>query len=183
MNFFKEWTSGLSQSIMGVDADKLDEVSQLLLKCSDKGAKVVLVGNGGSAAIASHVSVDLTKTVAVRAINFNEADLITCFANDYGYENWVSKAIEFYCDKNDIIILISSSGQSKNMINGAEKARQMGLKVITFTGFSSKNKLRNLGETEFWVDSSQYNVVEMVHQAWLLAVVDRIKDIRDQKRS
>ena len=62
----------------------------------------------------------MTKTGNVRCVNFNESDLITCFANDYGYENWVLKAIEFYSDKGDIVILISSSGESQNMINAAK---------------------------------------------------------------
>ena len=66
--------------------------------------------------MASHVSVDLTKQCGIRAINFNEADLITCFGNDYGYENWMKEAIKKYYDKGDLIILISSSGNSKNHV-------------------------------------------------------------------
>ena len=84
-------------------------VKTLLLNTRESGNKVLIVGNGGSAAMASHVSVDLTKQAGIRTVNFNEADLITCFANDYGYENWVKKAIEFYGDEGDVAILISSS--------------------------------------------------------------------------
>ena len=71
-----------------------------------KGGKLIIVGNGGSSAIASHASVDFTKAAGIRAVNFNESDLLTCFSNDYGYENWVKKALEFYVDKDDIVILI-----------------------------------------------------------------------------
>ena len=99
-----------------------------------------MVGNGGSAAISSHVSVDLTKVVGVKAINFNEADLLTCLSNDYGYERWVEKALEFYSNKGDLVILISSSGSSKNIVLGAKKAKQLGLQLVTFTGFNFKNK-------------------------------------------
>ena len=81
------------------------------------GKKVIIAGNGGSAAMASHVAVDFTKAANIRAINFNEADLITCFANDYGYENWVGKALEAYADPGDLVILISSSGKSQNISN------------------------------------------------------------------
>ena len=86
--------------------------------------KVMIFGNGGSAAIASHFSVDLTKNARVRCTNYNESDLLTCFSNDYGYERWVEKAIDFYGDEGDSLILISAGGNSQNMINGANQARK-----------------------------------------------------------
>ena len=122
--------------------------------------------------MASHVAVDFTKAAGIRAINFNEADLITCFANDYGYEHWVAKALEAYADPGDLVIMISSSGKSKNIINGAEKAKNMGLSLITFSGFLTENLLRNLGDLNLWVDSSEYNIVEMTHHVWLVAIID-----------
>ena len=122
--------------------------------------------------MASHVTVDFTKAAGMRAINFNEADLLTCFANDYGYENWVARAFEFYADEGDLVILISSSGQSLNMLNGAKQAREMGLPILTLSGFSSDNPLRTLGDVNLWVDSTAYNIVEMTHHVWLLAIID-----------
>ena len=122
--------------------------------------------------MASHFSVDMTKIGQIRTVNFNESDLITCFANDYGYENWVSKAINFYFDKGDIVVLISSSGESQNMINAAKLAKRKKLKLITFTGFSSSNRLKKLGDLNFWVDSKIYNHVENIHQFWLLMLSD-----------
>ena len=136
------------------------------------GKKIILVGNGGSAAMASHVAVDFTKAAGIRAINFNEADLITCFANDYGYEHWVVKALDAYADLGDVVILISSSGKSPNIVKGAEKAKNMGLSVITVSGFLSDNILRKLGDLNLWVDSSEYNIVEMSHHVWLVAIID-----------
>ena len=76
-------------------------------------------------AIASHFSVDLTKNAKVRCINFNEADLLTCFSNDYGYEKWIENAIKYYCDKGDMLILVSSSGESKNIVNAAKYFKNM----------------------------------------------------------
>jgi len=140
----------------------------------DKGGKVIIVGNGGSAAIASHVAVDLTKAARVRAINFNEADLITCFGNDYGYENWMAKALEFYSDAGDVAVIISSSGQSQNVVIGAKAARDLGLQVVTLSGFRADNPLRAIGDLNLWVNSESYNIVETTHQAWLLAVIDRL---------
>ena len=84
----------------------------------------MIFGNGGSAAIASHFSVDLTKNARVRCTNYNESDLLTCFSNDYGYERWVEKAIDFYGDKGDSLILISAGGNSPNMTNGATLAKK-----------------------------------------------------------
>lgn len=139
-----------------------------------RGNKVIFVGNGGSAAIASHCAVDLTKSAKVRAISFNEADLITCFANDYGYEEWMAKAVEFYADEGDMLVPISSTGQSENVLRAAERAKQMGIEVITFSGFEADNPLRQLGSINFWVDCRAYNVVEMTHHIWLLAIVDWI---------
>ena len=90
----------------------------------------MIFGNGGSAAISSHFSVDLTKNARVRCVNFNESDLLTCFSNDFGYERWVEKAIEFYGDKNDVLILISAGGESKNMINAIPIAKKIGVKKL-----------------------------------------------------
>ena len=107
-------------------------------------------------------------------INFNNASLITCFANDYGYEKWVSKAIEFYGDKNDIAILISTSGSSLNMVNEATTAKARDMQVITFTGFNEDNLLKQSGCLNFWLNSRAYIVVENTHQIWLLMVCDLI---------
>jgi D-sedoheptulose 7-phosphate isomerase len=162
-------------SIFSAEANRrLVELKELLIATRTAGKKVIIAGNGGSAAIASHCAVDLTKVARVRAVNFNEADLITCFANDYGYEKWIQKAVEFYGDSGDVLVLISASGKSPNVVSAAEYARRREIKVVTFTGFDSKNPLRELGDINLWVDSSAYNIVEMTHQIWLLAVCDLI---------
>jgi D-sedoheptulose 7-phosphate isomerase len=155
-------------------SDELLALKELLLQIQQKGNKVIIAGNGGSAAMASHVSVDFTKQAGIRTINFNEADLITCFANDYGYENWVSKSIEFYGDKGDLAILISSSGKSKNMVNAAIQSKIMGIEVITLTGFAKDNPLKQHGCLNFWLDSRAYNVIENTHLIWLLIVCDLV---------
>ena len=133
--------------------------------------------------MASHVSVDLTEAAEMRAINFNEADLLTCFANDYGYEHWVAKALEFYADEGDLVILISSSGQSPNMLNGAKQAREMGLPILTLSGFRSDNLLRTMGDLNLWVDSTAYNIVEMTHHVWLLAIIDYLIEQKQDRAS
>ena len=90
---------------------------------ASSGNKAIIVGNGGSSAIASHFSVDLIKNASVRCINSNEADLITCFANDYGFDDWIKHAVRLYGEEGDILIAISSIGKSKDIINGCISAR------------------------------------------------------------
>lgn len=149
-------------------------LKKMIIETKKKNGKVILVGNGGSSAIASHISVDLNKVVGVRALNFNEYDLITCLSNDYGYENWVSKALEYYLEKNDLIIIISSSGNSQNLVNAAKYIRHRKNKLVTLTGFSNKNKLSKYSSLSLWVDSKAYNIVENTHQLWLTLVCDLI---------
>ena len=154
--------------------DKLIEVKNIFLKTSRKKGKILIFGNGGSAAIASHVSVDLTKNAKIRSVNFNESDLITCFSNDYGYERWIEKAVDFYADKNDTLVLISSSGKSKNMINACKAARRKKIKVISLTGHIKNNPLSKIADLSLWIDSKAYNFVENTHQIWLLTICDLI---------
>lgn len=158
-------------SINNLIISKIKKLYQLILMVKKNKKKIIIAGNGGSAAIASHFSVDMTKNGGVRCINFNESDLLTCFANDYGYENWVKQALTFYADKGDLIILISTSGNSKNMINAAKYLVKKN-NLVTFTGFNGKNLLSKFGNINFTVNSKNYNLVENTHQYWLLTLVD-----------
>ncbi len=153
---------------------RLIQLKELLVATQAAGRKTIIAGNGGSAAIASHCAVDLTKNAGIRCINFNEADLITCLSNDYGYERWLEKALAYYGDTGDTVILISASGTSPNMVRAAQFARANGMTLVTFTGFAKDNPLQALGELAFWVDSRAYNIVEMTHHIWLLAASDLI---------
>jgi len=171
-DYFSQYFETISEGLKSINSAQLEKASTMILEAHRSGKKIIVVGNGGSAAMASHVAVDFTKAAEIRAINFNEADLITCFANDYGYENWVAKALEAYADPGDLTILISSSGKSSNILNGAEKAKKMGVSVITVSGFLSDNPLKKLGDLNLWVGSSEYNIVEMTHHVWLVAIID-----------
>ena len=176
-DFIKKYLEDFSSLVKSNDqiVEKIIKTKDVFLKSKENGAKIIICGNGGSAAIASHVSVDLTKNANIRSVNFNESDLITCFANDYGYERWVEKAVDYYADSKDILILISSSGKSLNMINAAKAARNKKVsKIITFTGHNKDNPLSKLGDINFWINSKAYNFVENTHQVWLLTIVDLI---------
>ena len=155
--------------------NKLLETKNLLLNQSKKGKKCMIFGNGGSAAIASHFSVDITKNAKVRCTNYNESDLLTCFSNDFGYDRWVQKTIEFYGNPGDVLIVISASGKSQNMVNACKEAKLLGFsKIITLSGMSKNNPLQKLGNINIWVDSKAYNLIENVHQFYLLLVIDLI---------
>ncbi|MBI4208578.1 MAG: SIS domain-containing protein [Deltaproteobacteria bacterium] len=174
MRFFESFYDEIGARLRDADPTLLDIICKTFVHAQQCNRKVILGGNGGSAMIASHVSVDLTKAAHVRSVCFNEPDLITCFANDYGYENWLARAIESYGDAGDVAVLISSSGRSPNIVNAARCAKDCGLTVVTLSGFDAANPLRTLGDQNLWVNSRSYNLVETVHQTWLLACVDRI---------
>ena len=175
--FLKNYLLKLQKLLTGEVAtiNNLISLKKIIVDNSKKGKKILVFGNGGSAAIASHFTVDLTKNARVRATNYNEADLITCLSNDYGYDQWVSKAIELYMDKGDLVFFISSSGVSKNMINAVKIAKKKkARKIVSFTGFNTNNPLKKKSDLSFWVNSRAYNHVENIHQIWLLSLVDLI---------
>lgn len=151
-------------------------LTNIFIKCKKRGGKVFFLGNGGSAAIASHVAVDLTKNAGITSVTFNEVDLITCFANDFGYENWMQKSVEYYTQKKDLIVLISSSGKSKNLLNSAKWLKKENREFVTLTGMSKNNELKKINSNglNLWVNAKQYNFIEMTHLFYLLSVTDKI---------
>jgi D-sedoheptulose 7-phosphate isomerase len=152
--------------------DLITRLKERLAEARDAGHKIMLAGNGASASIASHLATDFSKQGRVRAMAFNDANLITALGNDCGYENWIAKALDFYADKSDVLILISSSGKSPNVVQAAKRAKELDLYVAAFTGFAQDNPLGTLADLNLWVDSRSYNIVECTHMIWLTAVVD-----------
>ena len=175
--YLKKYIASLASILMEVDEQEFHNLIENLRKIKKNKLKLFIAGNGGSAAIASHVAIDLAKSLNINCLNFNEPSLITCYSNDYGYEKWLSTCIKNYCDKNDYLILISSSGKSKNIINAANEAKKKGMKLITLSGFNSSNPLRKKGLINFWVDSNSYNFVESTHLLILLSAIDFLKKI------
>ena len=167
------------KKLINFDSDEIKKkiiyLKRIIITTKKKGKKILVFGNGGSAAIASHFSVDLTKNAKIRCTNYNEADLITCFSNDYGYEHWIEMAINYFGDKGDVLIVISSSGKSKNMINACIAAKKKKFsKIITLTGHSVNNPVKKKGDINLWVNSKAYNYIENIHQFWLLSLVDLV---------
>ena len=171
--YFKEYIAKLNKNLNSFKNNEINFIKSKIFKLNKKN-KLIFLGNGGSASICSHLSTDFTKVAKIKAINFNEANHITCFANDFGHDNWMSKSLEFYCDKKDIVFLISSSGNSKNIINAANYCKKNSIYLITLSGFYGKNKLSKLGNINLIVNSKNFNHIEMTHNVWLLGIMDEI---------
>lgn len=136
------------------------------------GGKLMLVGNGGSATIASHIAQDLCKNVGIPALSFNDPALLTALSNDEGYEVVFARQIGFHAQAGDLLIAISSSGNSDSIIGAVTAARAAGCRVLTMSGFSPDNRLRRAGDFNIYVPSGEYGFVEIGHLAFCHAIVD-----------
>ncbi|MBS0623562.1 MAG: SIS domain-containing protein [Verrucomicrobia bacterium] len=156
-----------------VDADTALQMQSFLInQVAEQKGSVYVIGNGGSSAIASHIVIDLLNAVGVRAHGFTDASTLTCFANDYGYEEVYCSPLEVCLSPQDVVIAISSSGQSENILRAARLAVQKNVALITFSGFASLNPLRSLGTLNIWLDSHDYGLVETGHFFLLHTLID-----------
>lgn len=144
--------------------------------------KIILIGNGGSAAIASHMQNDLCQSVGVRALVFNEAPLLTALSNDYGYEKAFERLVGLWADPGDLLIAISSSGRSESILRAVRAARAAGSSVLTLSGFDSENPLRKMGELNFYVRSKAYGEVESVHTVLSHYLTDRASRMKSGRK-
>lgn len=135
------------------------------------GRKLVFIGNGGSAAIASHFAVDYTKNGGIRAMALNDAATLTCFANDYGYEQVFAKQIEAHGFPGDVAVIVSTSGTSRNILAAASAAKNARCEVVTFSGMRPDNALRRFGSLNFYVPAGDYGLVECAHTNLLHSMV------------
>jgi D-sedoheptulose 7-phosphate isomerase len=147
----------------------------ILRDLRERGGSLYLAGNGGSAAVASHSATDFVNAGKLRAMTLHEASLITCMTNDFGYEDAFARILSAYARPADVLIAISSSGNSLNIRNAAARVRELGGAVITLSGFAPGNPLRALGDINIWVDSRDYGLVELGHQFMLQNIVDRLQ--------
>lgn len=136
------------------------------------GNKLMVIGNGGSAAIASHVAIDYSKNGGLRTQSFNDGAALTCLGNDLGYERVFERQIELFARPGDLLLSISSSGRSPNILAGVAAARKAGCAVVTFSGFDADNPLRRMGDLNFYVASYAYGFVEIAHLGLCHAALD-----------
>ena len=169
---YKEIFNEITEQLNKVKIDDLIKIKDLIIDLKKIGGKILIAGNGGSHAIASHLSVDFTNACAVPALAFSDPSLISCLANDFSYEEALGKFISAFVKPNDLVILISSSGNSKNIYLAAKTAIRAGAKTVILSGFSSKNKVSKIGDVRIHIPVKHYNVVENVHQIILTSIVD-----------
>jgi D-sedoheptulose 7-phosphate isomerase len=164
INEFKKCFEDLNQ-------DDLNKLKRVILFYKD----IIILGNGGSNAISQHISEDYTKMLNKRAICFGDSARMSCYANDYGWENSYKMFIEQFATNTTLVILISSSGNSKNIINCAKFCKENKIPMITMSGFSKDNDLKNNFENDsemhFWVDSTDYGIIEILHELILHSVI------------
>lgn len=153
-------------------AEGISRFKEVAVDTSERGNRIVFIGNGGSAGVASHMATDYLKNGGLRALTHSDSALLTCLSNDLGYENVFSKSLEILNDVDDLLIVISSSGESKNVLNAAELAKKKNMKVVSLSGFEQSNSLRKLGDLNFYVPSSGYGFVEITHLTICHCVLD-----------
>lgn len=156
-----------------ISSDQAVEQSHgLLSETKQQGGIVYCIGNGGSAGIASHFSNDLMKSLQVPSQTLYDSNLLTCLANDIGYENVFSYSLQRLLKPQDLLVAISSSGKSANIINAVYVARARRAPVITLSGFAETNPLRSLGQLNFWIESQDYGLIESAHFFLLHTIAD-----------
>lgn len=145
---------------------------ELVQKAQANGKKIMLIGNGGSAGITSHMAIDFWKNGQVKATAFNDSSLLTCLSNDYSFEEVFAKPVEMFGEAGDLLFAISSSGNSANIVNAANAARAKGITVISFSGFETTNRLRAAGDLNFYVPAFSYGYVEVLHNYIIHCILD-----------
>ena len=153
----------------------------ILLQLQAENRRMYIVGNGGSSAIASHAAIDFWKNGGIPSLTFNDSALLTCISNDIGFEDVFAAPLEMFAFKNDLVICISSSGNSADIVKACESALQKQCRVITLSGFSADNKVRSLGNINFFVPAFSYGFVEIIHQYILHCILDAKMYCKDSK--
>jgi D-sedoheptulose 7-phosphate isomerase len=179
--YFDELAKIFSQIEVTDSNGKSTEVAagmEMLMKfikdVSTTSKKIIFIGNGGSASIASHQAIDYWKNGNIKAICFNDGAQLTCLGNDFGYEFIFEKPVQCFAEKGDLLIAISSSGKSKNILKGVDAGKDKGCKIVTMSGFGNDNPLRQKGDLNFYAPSSSYGFVEIIHLAICHAALDNI---------
>jgi cytidyltransferase-like protein len=146
--------------------------SAAIAELRGSGRKVMFIGNGASAAIASHMAADFAKNGGVRALAFNDAALLTAVSNDTSFEQVFEAPVRLFAEPGDILLAISSSGRSPNILRAAQAARELGCRLMTLSGFDADNPLRGMGELNLHVPCLSYGVTEVLHHSLCHCILD-----------
>jgi D-sedoheptulose 7-phosphate isomerase len=170
LNLYKEKFSDFLQSA------ELDQQILLAVQLIKRHKRIFFIGNGGSNSICSHMMEDWAKVLKYESFSFSDPALITCFSNDYGYEMAMLEWLKVYFKPDDVLVAISSSGNSPNINNAVDFAKKINSNIITLSGFKADNQLRAKGEINFYLDAESYGIVECYHQTILHIILDLIHE-------
>lgn len=156
--------------------EAMEQLVRVFEDTKHAGKQVFFIGNGGSAAIASHMTADFMKNGGMKTYSLYDSSVTTCMGNDYGYEHVFSYPLGFLSNEGDLLVAISSSGNSQNIVNSIQVAKKRKMKVITLTGFERKNRISCMGDWNVYVPISSYGIVESIHNLLLQQIVDTIME-------
>lgn len=162
----------------------LGTLLQLWSEQAANGRSIYWIGNGGSAAMVSHLSQDVLNKCGIRSFAFNDPALLTCMANDFGYEEVFKRPLTATARTGDLLMAVSSSGNSDNVVSAAAASRDIGMRLATFSAFSPDNRLRALpADLSFHVPTKNYGHAELAHEALIHSVVDSFERLGARGRS
>lgn len=154
-----------------IDESKLRVLKELI----HSHKQIIVLGNGGSNAISLHIAEDYHKVLGIKTIAFADSARMSCYANDYGWENAYRMFLQHFLEEETLVILISSSGNSQNILNCAEWCVENSISMVTMSGHSEQNKLKynyeNTSKLHFWINSTDYGIVEGLHELILHSII------------
>lgn len=167
MNPFAEYIEALQGA-------HIEEEFEKFCRAFDAHERIIILGNGGSNSVASHISQDYMKFHRKKVSILSDPSMLTMLTNDFGYENAYQKFLEYYVEKDTLVIIMSSGGESKNMLKSQEWCEKNQVSYGVLTGFKPNNSLRTHSTNAIWnyyINSTDYGVVECVHQIFLHGVI------------
>jgi D-sedoheptulose 7-phosphate isomerase len=193
-NYYKKYCqahdSALAKlEITSIDGEELshdqgfDALCDFSVKLTENGCQKYFIGNGASAAFAEHMALDWTKNGGVPCHTFASSPLLTAMGNDLGFDEVFSAPLGYYAKKGDLLVTISSSGNSSNIIKSIEVAREKGIGVVTFSGLQPNNQSRKMGDLNFYIPAKTYGIVECAHQVLLHVWLDHFMGIVEWNRT
>lgn len=170
----KKYLTEIEFLVKSLDLEDILHLKKKILMTKKKKGKVYIFGNGGSSATANHFAVDMTKNAKIQTISNSNDSLITCLSNDYGFNNWIKKTLMFYVKRNDLVIFLTVSGESKNIINAINYCKIKKITHFSLTGHKKNNTINKISKNYLWINSMSYNAVEIAHSVVLFNIVDLI---------
>jgi len=188
-NYFNAISEALSKSTFSIKGQSVslesmfERINQLLIDTRNCNGKIFFLGNGASAAFANHMALDFSKNGKILSRSLSDSAMLTALSNDYSYDGAMTEFLKIESvNKNDIIISISSSGNSKNIVNALEYCKSNNINSIALSGLKNNNKSIELADYSIYVPMKTYGIVECTHQIFLHLILDKYMEIFEWER-